>query len=42
MIGVIVVGNVVYYVQNEKLIGYATIREIGDRTQTTVMVEVAK
>lgn len=38
MINVIVVGNIVYYVQNEKLLGYATVKEIGDTTQTTITV----
>lgn len=37
MINVIVVGNIVYYMQNEILLGYATVRELGDTT-TTVTV----
>lgn len=42
MIGVIMVGNTVYYVQNEKLLGYATVKELGNTTHTTVMVGVEK
>ena len=38
MLGVFVVGNIVYYVQNEKLLGCATVKELGNTTQTTVFV----
>ena len=38
MTGVFIVGNIAYYVQNEKLLGYATIKELSNTTQTTVIV----
>ena len=37
MKGVIIVGNIVYYMQNEKLLGYATVKELSNTTQTTVI-----
>lgn len=38
MIGVIIVGNTVYYVQNEKIIGRCSLNELGGTTQTTVTI----
>ena len=40
MIGIFLVGSLVYYVQNEKLLGVCSLNELGNTTQTTVIVEV--
>ena len=38
MVGVFVVGNIVYYTIDNKLLGYQTIKELSDTTQTTIVI----
>ena len=38
-IGIVQIGNVVYYFVNGLAVGYATVKELGNMTQTMVIVE---